>query len=256
MMESVRSGSTSTYDGLENTSMNDTAKSLQKINESLNFRLSKMLDQKEIKFSGNYRYCCIGMVDLVGSTKVTANLSKEKAMQYYSMFLNSMATVVGEYGGSIIKNVGDSLLYYFPKTCDACDKPSLERVLECGLAMIEFRPLINNMLKETRLPNVNYRISCDYGEVATANTPHSDCEDIFGATVNLCSKINHHAKPNTMVIGGDLYQVVKSIKEYLFFPSQSQMSGLRLRYPVYLITRNFNKRWYDNGISYSTLNEL
>ena len=46
----------------------------------------------------------------------------------------------------------------------------------------------------------------------------STTEDLFGRTVSICSKINSKASPNGMVIGEDLYQIVKPPFEndYLF----------------------------------------
>ena len=35
---------------------------------------------------------------------------------YYSVFINTMAAIVRNFDGTIIKNTGDSLIYYFPKT--------------------------------------------------------------------------------------------------------------------------------------------
>ena len=72
----------------------------------------------------------------------------------------------------------------------------------------------------------------------SANSANSFNVDIFGPTVNLCSKLNKMAKPNTMVIGGDLYQIVKSFKEYHFESVLEYNNGLKLQYPVYLISKN------------------
>jgi CheY-like chemotaxis protein len=45
-------------------------------------------------------------------------------------------------------------------------------------------------------------------EVARSSTSQSD--DLFGSTMNMCAKINSKALPNAIVIGGDLYLIVKS----------------------------------------------
>ena len=34
--------------------------------------------------------------------------------KYYSIFINTMATVGANFGAKIVKNVGDSVIYYFP----------------------------------------------------------------------------------------------------------------------------------------------
>ena len=90
-------------------------------------------------------------------------------------------------------------------------------------------------MQDERLPSVNYRISADYGTVMLAKSVNSPSDDIFGPTVNLCSKINRKAHPNGMVIGNDLFQVVKSLQLCDFESTSGYSSGLLNEYPVYSI---------------------
>jgi len=191
-----------------------------------------------ISFSEIYKSYCVGIVDIVNSTKVTAPLSKSKMCQYYSVFLNMMAWIVKKHDGTVIKNIGDSLLYYFPKTSDTLARSSFTHSLECGMNMIGAHNIVNSRMREEGLPPVNYRISSDHGMIMTAKSANSFNEDIFGPTVNICAKINVMAKPNTMVIGGDLYQLVKSFKEYRFESVSEYHNGLKIQYPVYSIAHD------------------
>ena len=59
--------------------------------------------------------------------------------KYYSTFLNAMATIVRNFGGKIIKNAGDDLIFYFPDTADSSNNnisAAFKDVLECGITMI------------------------------------------------------------------------------------------------------------------------
>jgi class 3 adenylate cyclase len=76
--------------------------------------------------------------------------------------------------------------------------------------MIAVNPIINTKLKEKKLPGLSYRISADYGKVEVAKSLTSTSEDLFGPTVNLCSKINSRACPNQMVVGNNLYKITKA----------------------------------------------
>lgn len=114
--------------------------------------------------------------------------------------------------------------------------------------MISVNPIINTRLKEEGLPNLYYRISADYGRVEVAKSLTSTNEDLFGPTVNLCSKINSKAPPNRMVIGNNLYQVTMTTLdgEYNFdkVGEYSIDNSPENRYPVYSITsktKNDNK---------------
>ncbi|HSB57200.1 MAG TPA: adenylate/guanylate cyclase domain-containing protein [Nitrosopumilaceae archaeon] len=191
-----------------------------------------------ISFSEIYESYCVGIVDIKDSTRITSILSKPKICQYYTIFLNSMAFIIRKHGGIVVKNIGDSLLYYFPKTFYTTDRTAFEDSLECGMSMIDAHSMVNSKMSEEGLPVVNYRISSDYGLVMTAKSENSTSKDIFGPTINLCSKINSLALPNTMVIGGDLYQTVKSLADFRFTSISEYNNGLKLHYPVYSISRH------------------
>ena len=121
-----------------------------------------------------------------------------------------MAAIARNLDATVIKNTGDSIIYYFPKTADSSNNiPAFKSVFECGLTMIAVNPIINAKLQKEGLPNLSYRISADYGRVEVARSLTSTSEDLFGPTVNLCAKINSKSQPNGMVIGNNLYQVTK-----------------------------------------------
>ena len=198
----------------------------------------------EITFSGNYRSCCVGIVDAVNSTSITAKLSNVKLCEYYSIFLNAMATIINEFGGAVVKNVGDSLLYYFPGTSDGYSKSALRDTLECSISMIESSTVINEKMSDVNLPSVSYRVSVDYGNVMIAKSLNSIIDDIFGSTVNLCAKINSKISSNSIAIGGDLHQIVKNFSEYDFSLLTSYSSGLKLDYPIYSVKRSKSRKWF------------
>jgi class 3 adenylate cyclase len=168
---------------------------------------------EEISFTGGSQNCCICFIDIVDSTKITQDITDAgKIAKYYSIFINTMAALARDFDATVIKNTGDSLIYYFPKTADSPNNMSaFKSVFECGLTMISVNPIINTKLqKEEGLPNISYRISADYGRVEIAKSLTSTSEDLFGHTVNLCAKINSKAEPNGMVIGNKLYQITKT----------------------------------------------
>ena len=75
--------------------------------------------------------------------------------------------------------------------------------------------------------------------LSSAESRFSRDQDFFGPTMNLCAKINNKALPNSMVIGGDLHQVIKKLhsleKEFQFEEISEFSIGLKQRYPIYLV---------------------
>jgi CheY-like chemotaxis protein len=198
-------------------------------------------DKEEISFSSKAESYCVSFVDIVNSTNITAQISHtEKIGKYYSIFINTMATLARDYGAKITKNAGDSLIYYFPKTADSTNKAAFIDVIECGLTMISAGTVLNTKMYEEGLPSIDYRISADYGRVGIVRSAISQNDDLFGPTMNICSKINSKALPNQMVIGSDLYQIIKSSSSYhrldYRFKSVGEYSvGFKQTYPVYSV---------------------
>ena len=46
---------------------------------------------------------CVGLVDMVNSTKIAATLGNGKIAKYYQIFLNSMSKIISRFGGRVIK---------------------------------------------------------------------------------------------------------------------------------------------------------
>jgi class 3 adenylate cyclase len=201
---------------------------------------------EEISFTGNSKNCCVSFIDIIDSTRITTTEinDAEKIRRYYSIFINTMAAIIRDFNANIIKNTGDSLLYYFPETSNnsADDISAFKEVFECGLTMVEAITIINTRIQEEGLPPLNYRISADYGRVEIAKSMSSTSDDLFGPTVSLCAKINSLAPINGMVIGSDLYQTVRSSFDNDYYFSEIgkyPISELKYQqYPVYSIIRN------------------
>jgi adenylate cyclase len=213
------------------------AKRSSRINEEEFVTFLKDKSEHEISFSERTCSYCVGVVDIVNSTSITARLSNAKMCEYYCIFLNSMSKIAKAHDAVVIKNLGDSLLYYFPATEDALDIQSFVDVLECGIAMTELRGIMNQIMSERDLPSLDFRVSVDYGPVSIARTPISQIPDIFGPTVNLCAKINSSASPNSVIVGGDLHQIVRSFRHYEFGVVGECRLGMKLNYPAYLVYR-------------------
>ena len=191
--------------------------------------------EQEVSFSGLRQYYCIYYIDMMDSTKITSQLKENELFKYYALFLNATARIARNFGAKIIKNAGDCLIYYFPKTSDASNNPaSLKDVLECGITLTAAHRAINAKLHEEKLPPINYRISADYGIVEVARSRSSQSDDLFGSAMNLCAKINSKAPANGIVIGESLYELVKSF-EYYNFGKVGDQPGTKYQYPAYLV---------------------
>ncbi len=190
-----------------------------------------------VAFSGNTQNYCVGLVDMVNSTKISAILGNEKISRYYQIFLNSMSKILSRFGGFVIKNVGDCLVYYFPESSRSNRQFGFRSCLECCLSMNEYHNIICKKLSQEGLPYVDYRVSADYGSVVLMKSNNSDTIDMIGPPINMCSKINHAASKNGTVIGGDLYSMVHKFNDYNFKEVKGFSLGFKYDYPVDALQR-------------------
>ena len=105
-----------------------------------------------ISFSGSSANYCVSIVDMVNSTKISSLLPNNKACRYYALFLNSMAALALKCGAKIVKNLGDSLLYYFPYA-GVGEKLDLTRII--GMEIVFFSLLgvdLKTTFSELELP--------------------------------------------------------------------------------------------------------
>ena len=203
-----------------------------------------LINEEEIRFldySPNY---FVSFVDMVNSTEIASHLiGREGVRKYYSLFINAIASMARESGARVIKNAGDCLVLYFPQTSETGDSRALRQALECCLDICGAHSAINSLAKAEGLPPINYRVSADYGNVELAKSKTSSEYDLIGPTMNLCSKINSLARPNGLVIGGDLQEILSGCSsfdfshEYKFDLVGEYSAGLKCAYPVFSVTR-------------------
>jgi len=161
--------------------------------------------------------------------------------RYYSTFINSVSENVKSYSGKVIKNIGDCVLFYFPKTDDVNNLGVFREVIECGFKILDERYSINQELSKQQLPPFNYRITMDYGVLDLALVGDYSQIDLFGTTVNLCSKINNSSIPNEIFIGDNFYRILRSfstiLNNYNFINHINYQITENNMYPIYKIKR-------------------
>ncbi|HEX7274086.1 MAG TPA: response regulator [Nitrososphaeraceae archaeon] len=238
----VRSYKKPLIDVADNNTINLYTNRLNSCSENLRVPILGQ-NNNEIPIDNNSENFCVSLIDIVGSTRIVSTINSSRNIRnFYGIFLNSVANILKKYHAKIIKTVGDGVISYFPETIDTTNIRAFENVLKCSFAQIEERSNINTILLEHNLPRISYRVSIDYGKVERTQIKGFDKEDLFGSTVNFCSKINLFATPNSIIVGNDLYRIMKSLKvssgQYKLEEMQSYYCGAgKFSYPLYLLSR-------------------
>ncbi|HJU14303.1 MAG TPA: adenylate/guanylate cyclase domain-containing protein [Candidatus Nitrosotalea sp.] len=147
-------------------------------------------------------------VDLVGSTEMSLILPAEKLGIIISSFSQEMRYVIKNYGGYVLKYVGDAVIGYFV----AEENPLVvsDNAVNCAKTMIDvIERGINPILSEYDYPELRVKIGMDFGENAIVRYGSDKIRshvDILGPAVSIAAKITALARPNQILIGEDVYE--------------------------------------------------
>ena len=211
---------------------------------------------KSIKFSDDSLKCCVCFIEFQSSANNNLislscdNDSSSQLRDYYSIVINSLSQIIKNSNGKIVKSLGDRLLCYFLNFSDINNEKAFEEVIECSFKILEKREEINQELSKNNLPVIveSYKITIDWGVVDLALAGDNYQIDIFGSTVNICSKINSSSltPPNEIVIGNNFYRILKSfsniINKYNFINNGEFKVTENIGYPTYNIKRKNEKK--------------
>jgi HAMP domain-containing protein/class 3 adenylate cyclase len=216
------------------TSFDDMAKTIQETISAIGKRENIIKQQGDIlsKFFEQKRDGYVCLIDLVGSLKLTRNLTEEQKKKYGQIFADSVVPVIKKYRGIPVKVIDDAILFYFP----IIDDKVLTNMLNCCIDLSKLDKELNEKTKSENLPGMAYRISSSYGIVNEAKTSDSTLDDIFGAPVNACFKINQYALPNTLVVDDTVYEKAKDSDFKFTKLDQSLIEDLE--YALFIVSLN------------------
>jgi adenylate cyclase len=123
----------------------------------------------------------VGFVDLVGFTWLTRQVSGDELEEVVDHFEATAFDTVAEFGGRVIKTVGDEVMF-------AADEPAVAAQIAVALA--------ERVAEVPGLPNV--RIGVAYGAVV------SRLGDVYGEPVNIASRLTSIARPGSVLVDREL----------------------------------------------------
>jgi class 3 adenylate cyclase len=171
-------------------------------------------------------------IDLVGSTRLSMTLPVDRLATIIQAFTQEMSLTISAYGGYVLKYVGDAILAFFPATGDDYYLPCINAV-NCARSMIKImREGINPILNQYDYPEMSVRVGIDVGENVVVQygwdthtveggrrlrAPHYD---ILGYTINVATKMTVLARPDQIMIGQIVYDVLDERQKSTFHQLQ------------------------------------
>lgn len=175
------------------------------------YEYSGMFDESD-KFLREHVFSKVEMmtlfVDLVGSTQMTLELPEDKLAIIISSFAQEMGSIIKQFGGYVLKFVGDAVVGYFVAEDNSLGVA--DNVVNCAKSMITvIKKGINPILNQYDYPDLRVTIGIDFGKniiVRYGADKERSQVDIMGPAVNITAKIQALAKPNQILIGDDVYK--------------------------------------------------
>lgn len=147
-------------------------------------------------------------VDLVGSTTMTLEMPGEKIATIISSFAQEMASVIRQHHGYVLKFVGDAVIGYFE--AEENGLLASDNASTCAKSMLTvIQKGINPILDQYDYPDLRVKIGIDFGQnfvVRYGADIEKSQVDLMGPAMNIAAKIQSMAKPNQILIGGDVYE--------------------------------------------------
>jgi class 3 adenylate cyclase len=182
-------------------------------------------------------------VDLVDSTQMSANLKPDSLNVIIRTFSQEMSYIIEDFGGYVLKFVGDAVLAYFFE--DKSSKKA-DDIIKCAKTMHQvIDKALNPLLEKEGLPNLQIKITIDYGNCSIVRygvDRHRSHIDLIGLTLNLAAKMQSYTKPNQTIIGESVFVKLSSSKKKLFKKKRTDdldgvFHGLRTKkpYSIYYI---------------------
>lgn len=150
---------------------------------------------------GERRHVTVLFADLVGSTELSTRLDPEEWSDLVAQYLEAMASVIGRFGGHVVRYMGDGVLALFGYPRAHGD--DAERAVRAGLAMLD------EMRATGTLEALSVRVGIHAG--LTVVTDAGDGPDVFGETPNVAARVQAAATPNSVFVSSAVQRLVAGL---------------------------------------------
>ncbi|MEN6616729.1 MAG: adenylate/guanylate cyclase domain-containing protein, partial [Syntrophorhabdus sp.] len=138
------------------------------------------------------RNIAVLFTDIVGSTRYFKEHGDIRGREMLRTHHRMAISIVEEYGGFLTKEIGDSVLVYFPNPVDA-----LNAAIKMQHKFLSYNE------ESTPEDQIHLRIGLHYGKVIVED------KDIYGDVVNVAAKLTNFAGRDQIFISHEIYEVTQ-----------------------------------------------
>lgn len=188
--------------------------------------------KQDVKIETHRRRLTIFFSDIVGFTDITDTLEAESLSELLNDYLNEMANISQNHGGTIDKFMGDAVMIFFgdPETHGA-----QKDAISCVSMAIEMRNKMENLRDKwidqgiTKPLHIRIGINSGYCTVGNFGSDERIDYTIIGGQVNLASRLESSAIPDQILISQETYDL---IKEKVYCEKKDSITVKGVSHPV------------------------
>ena len=168
---------------------------------------------KDVKIGSARKKLTVFFSDIVGFTATSDNMDPEDLSYIVNSYLNHMAQISIEHGGTLDKFIGDGVLIFFG---DPESRGIKEDALACVKMALEMQETLVELHKEWLKNGIDVplkvRIGITTGYCTVGNFGSENRMDytILGRSVNLASRLESDTEPGTILISNETFVLVNS----------------------------------------------
>ena len=208
--------------------------------------------QQSAQLGSSRKKLTVFFSDIVGFTRKTDRLEPEDLTYILNSYLNRMADIALKHGGTVDKFIGDAVLVFFG---DPESRGVQQDALACVTMAIEMQAEIQQLSRQWSARGIaidfEVRMGMTTGYCTVGNfgsETHMDYT-IIGNPVNLASRLETHAAPNSILITEDTYELIKG-RVHCTPAEPIHAKGLSDPVPVYNVKQRLeqgtdNNRYFE-----------
>ena len=172
----------------------------------------------------------IMFVDINNSTQLSLTLEDSRFALMVQVFAQEISNIVFGYDGYVFKYEGDAVIILFPAMYD--EALACRNALNCSIAILEIvTQVISPAFKSSSLPEITVKIGLAYGKTLVVVYGRSLVRshvDIVGSSISMASKITSIAKPNQVLVGEQIYNILLSSVDSSSFLEKNKFAKVKL----------------------------
>jgi class 3 adenylate cyclase len=168
--------------------------------------------KRDVRLETRRKKLTVFFSDIKDFTRVTDSMESEALTDLLNNYLNEMAETAIRFGGTVDKFIGDAIMVFFG---DPESRGHQQDALYCVMMALEMRRLMVELRARWMAEGVNsplqIRIGINTGYCTVGNFGSDNRLDytIVGGEVNIASRLESNAEPNTILVSESTYALIK-----------------------------------------------